>query len=439
MKSHTLGFRLALAAAVVAAAAGCDDFLEVRNPAVVEATAIDPVADAPVLAASAFQNFATYYGSAVVYSGWFTSEIWVGDTFPTRNEYGRRLIDDRNATHNGDIWFPLSRSVSSAENVLDLAGGAAGAEQSVHIARAAMTSGFSILLMAEHFCRGTIASGGQPGPELSTEQMLNLAVERLTRAIAVGTAASTATGPGTTAATRAAAGNIANAARVGLGRAHLQAGRHAEAIAAVNAVPAAFRFDVPFVDDAGNRGRLGNGVFFFSGGGAREAIVVPPVYRQMGVNLDLAAADRVGDPRIPFNDAGRDAQDATLRLWNQQKYPNYASPIRLASGLEARYIVAEAQLKTGNPAAALTLIGERRTAGQQDAFAGTGDAAILAELMAQRSRDFWLEGKRMGDFRRNPGSVPNVLGPNDAYYKPAVGTMGDQTCFPIPAFEFENR
>ncbi|CAN5728335.1 hypothetical protein BH23GEM3_BH23GEM3_01730 [soil metagenome] len=438
MKLYTKGFRLALTAAVVATAAGCDDFLEVRNPNVVEATAIDPVADAPVLAASAFQNFATYYGSAIVYSGWFTHEIWVGDTFPTRNEYGRRLIDDRNVTHNGEIWFPLSRAVSSAESVLDLAGGAPGADQSVHIARAAMTSGFSILLMAEHFCRGTVAQGEVAGPELNTQQMLDLAIERLNRAITVGTAAATATGPGTTGTTRADAGNIANAARVGVARAHLQAGRNAEAIAAVANVPANFRFDVPFVDDAGNRGRLGNGIFFFSGGGAREAIVVPPVYRAMGVNLDLAPAAQEGDPRITYADAGRDAQDATLRLWNQQKYPSYASPIRLASGLEARYIVAEAELKQGSPVAALTLINERRAAGEQGVFAGAGDA-VLAELMAQRSRDFWLEGKRLGDFRRNPGAVPNVLGPSDEYYKPAVGTMGDQTCFPIPAFEFDNR
>jgi hypothetical protein len=416
-----------LTATVVLGAAGCDSLLEVRNPNVVEASAIDPVTDAPVLSQSAFQNFTVFYGSAIVYSAFFTHEAWVGDTFPTRNEFGRRLIDDRNGTHNAELWFPLGRAASTADNVLTLAGDAPGADASVHIARAAMTAGFSVLLMAEMFCRGTVAEGATPGPVLDTNAMLNRAVERFTRAIAVGTAASTATGAGHTNATRAEALQIASASRVGAARAHLQAGRNAEAIAAASAVPAGFvRFDVPHVDDAGNRARLGNTVFFFSAGGSRENLVVPPVYRAMN------------DPRVTFRDAGRLAQDGTLRLWSQTKYPTWASPIRLASALEARYIIAEARLKTGNPADALTLIAERRTAGNQGAFVGAG-AAVLAELMSQRSRDFWLEGKRMGDFRRNPGAVPNILGPSDPYYKDAIGDIGDQTCWVVPAFEVERN
>ncbi len=416
-----------LTATVVLGAAGCDSLLEVRNPNVVEASAINPVTDAPVLSQSAFQNFTVFYGSAIVYSAFFTHEAWVGDTFPTRNEFGRRLIDDRNGTHNGELWFPLGRAASTADNVLTLAGDAPGADASVHIARAAMTSGFSVLLMAEMFCRGTVAVGTEPGPVLDTNAMLNRAVERFTRAIAVGTAASTATGTGHTNATRAEALQFASASRVGAARAHLQAGRNAEAIAAASAVPAGFvRFDVPHVDDPGNRGRLGNTVFFFSAGGSRENLVVPPVYRAMN------------DPRITFFDAGRFAQDGTLRLWSQTKYPGWASPIRLASALEARYIIAEARLKTGNPADALTLIAERRTAGNQGAFVGAG-AAVLAELMSQRSRDFWLEGKRMGDFRRNPGAVPNILGPSDPYYKDAIGDISDQTCWVVPAFEVERN
>ncbi|CAN5613231.1 hypothetical protein BH23GEM6_BH23GEM6_27090 [soil metagenome] len=426
MKAYSRSLGSLLTAAVVLGATGCDDLLEVRNPNVVEASAIDPETDAPVLSRSAFQNFATFYGSAAVYSGWFTHEIWVGDTFPTRNEYGRRLIDDRNGTHNAELWFPLGRAASSADNVLSLAGGAPGAEQSVDIARAAMTAGYSVLLMAELFCRGTVAEGVNPGPLLQTADMLNRAVERFQQAITVGTAASTATGTGHTAATRTEGGNIANASRVGMARAHLQAGRNAEAIAAATNVPANFRFDVPFVDDAGNRGRLGNGVYFFSAGGSREAVVVPPVYRAMN------------DPRITWVDAGRDAQDGTLRLFSQTKYDSWASPIRLASGLEARYIIAEARLKTGNPADALALINERRAVGEQGVFVGAGDA-ILGELMAQRSRDFWLEAKRMGDFRRNPGAVPNILGPSDPYYKEGIGDIHDQTCMPVPAFEVERN
>jgi starch-binding outer membrane protein, SusD/RagB family len=420
----------ALAAAVVLTAAGCDDFLEVRNPNVVVAELIDPVTDAPVLSRSAFQNFATYYGSHIVYAAWFTHEAWVGDTFPTRNEYGRRLMDDRNTTHNGEIWFPLSRAVRSAEDVLRLAGGAAGADQSVDIARASMTSGFSMVLMAEGFCRGTVWQADGPGPVMNTVQMLDMAVERFNRAITTGAAAATATGAGHTAASRAEADSIVRASRVGLARAHLQAGRNADAIAAATPVAtgaAAWAFRVAYVDDQGNRGRLGNTVFFYGAGGSREALVVPPIYRALN------------DPRVPFADAGRNAQDGVLRLWTQRKYPAWNSPIRLASALEARYIIAEARLKTGTTADAVALINERRAVGGEGAFTGTTTESLLAELMRQRSIDFWLEGKRMGDFRRNPGAVPWILGPGDAYYKPQLGAMGNDTCWPIPAQEYERN
>lgn len=59
--------------------------------------------------------------------------------------------------------------------------------------------------------------------------------------------------------------------------------------------------------------------------------------------------------------------------------------------------------------------------------------------MTQRSRDFWLEGKRMGDYRRHPGSVIGVLESGSAYYKPGVGDVGDQTCWPVPDDEFLNN
>jgi hypothetical protein len=77
--------------------------------------------------------------------------------------------------------------------------------------------------------------------------------------------------------------------------------------------------------------------------------------------------------------------------------------------------------------------------GEQPAFVGVGTNAILAELMDQRSRDFWLEGKRTGDFRRNPGAVPYVPATGQPYYKPEQGAVRDNTCFPVPRVEIDNN
>ena len=186
---------------------------------------------------------------------------------------------------------------------------------------------------------------------------------------------------------------------------------------AVSGVATGFVYNVPYVDDAGNRTRMGNGVFFFSFGGSRESLVVPPHYREMN------------DPRIKFIDAGKDAQDGVLRYWTQRKFDNWAAPAPLASGLEARYIEIEAGQNAANM---LTFINERRAVGGQAPISTTNIQELMAELMAQRSRDFWLEAKRMGDWRRNPGSVPHILQPGNNYYKPAVGDVQNQTCMPIP-------
>jgi hypothetical protein len=125
----------------------------------------------------------------------------------------------------------------------------------------------------------------------------------------------------------------------------------------------------------------------------------------------------------------------------QTKFTSYADPIRLASGLEAQYIVAEATLQGGGgTAAALSLISTRRAAGGQGAYSGpTDNVSVLQELLNQRARDFWMEGKKLGDLRRNPSvSLSSVLtDPVGAAFYTSVGggTFGDTFCAPIPPEE----
>lgn len=398
---------VAVLAVLVPSLTACDvNFFEVENPNVIDASSVDAVADGAIFSRSAFQTLAAGFASGyAVYTAWFSNEAWVGDTFPTRNEFGRRLIDDRNGTHSGSVFFPLARAIAQAEQVMEILG--EEPDQELNLARAALTSAYGLTFEGEGFCEGTLPGpGGEPGPLMTPTELLEAAVDRFDRAIQFGSAAS-----------ESEAADITMAARVGKGRALLQLGRGAEAAQAVAGVPSSFVFNIAYVDDAGNRGRLGNGVYSFSLGGGREALVVSPAYREMN------------DPRITFIDSGHNAQDGVLRFWSQRKYDNWAAPIRLASGLEARYIEVEA---SGNAGSLLTFVNERRAAGNQAPLTTTDTNVLMAELMAQRSRDFWLEGHRMGDWRRHPSLVPNILEPGDNYYKPAVGTVSDQTCMPLP-------
>jgi starch-binding outer membrane protein, SusD/RagB family len=407
------GASFAMALALTTSA--CDDFLTVDNPTVVEAAAVDPIADAAVFANSAQQNLATAYGWLIMYSGWFTHETRVVETFPTRHEFGRRAITDTNASLNGDVWSPLSVARASADNVVRTLTGTPG-ENSVHLARASMIAGHSVLLMAEHFCVGTISGANNvPGPPLNEQQMLQAAVDRFTRAIEVGRSVNTA-----------ASLAVANAALVGRARAHLRLGNAAQSLADAQAVPAGFVFNLNYIDDVGSRTRLSNRMWQFTAD--RGSIGVAPAFR-------------VNDPRVPQLAPGQHPFNAFEgaaqgEFFVQQKYPNYAAPIRLASRLEADYIAAEAQ----GVAAMLAMIQARRTASNQGPYIGPVDPqSVLREFLWQKHLDFYLEARRMGDFRRHPNAITALPAANSPYWIQGFGPYGTDTCWPLPRAETDNN
>jgi hypothetical protein len=401
--------RLVLAVVLAGAGGGCADFVTVDNPNVVNEDGIDPVRDADVLSRSAFQDFATANGDLILHSAWLTTELWVGDSSEDRNQFGRREVIDANARLNTDLWQRFARGLATSENVGDLLGAAAEAPR-LSLARVRLAAGFTYLNMSEAFCQG-VARGGPP---LDRAAMLAQAAERLADARTAGLAAGGAEG-----------GQIATAAAVGLARTHLNAGRRAEAAQAAALVPAGFEFLLYNIDDAANRARLGNKLYEATVD--RAAAVVPPVYRAM--------ADG-GDTRIRYRDRGVNAYDGFLRFFSQEKYASWAAPYRLASGLEARYLAVEAR---NEPAEMLAFVNERRAAGSQAAITPGTPAQMLAALMEQKSRDFWLEGRRIGDWRRNGDAVPNVIAAGSAYYKPASGPVRDGRCIPLPLAETSNN
>jgi len=404
---------LALTLAAAIAAGGCDSFLDVQNENTLEADAIDPETDGPMLAASVYQDFISdAWADIPIYTAWFTNEARVGDTFPTRNSVGRRDVQGGN-THLNSIWNAIHGSIQFARNV---ATAIEPAGNTIHLARTWFVSGFSILLMAENFCEGTIAeSTTVPRGPMTTVQLLDSAIADLTRAKTIAEAAG-----GSDALA------LAMAAQVGIARAHLQAGRRPEAAAAAAVVPDDFLYELWHLDDPNNR-NLGNNVWSFSE--ARISLVVGPEWREM--------ADS-GDTRIAYVDMGRVAQDGVLQFYRQDKYKGWGSFERFASGLEARYIEVEANQ---NPTEMLAFINERRAVGDQGDMAATTDLNVLmAELMDQRARDFWLEGRRLADWRRNPNFVPYIIpAGDDTYYKDGLGPVRDFTCWDVPENEKENN
>jgi len=410
IRNRFLGVALAGAAMSMAA---CDDFLEVKNPNNLEAEAVDPERDARMLSLSAYQSMVADHGEITVYGAWFTNEARVGDTFPTRNEFGRRDIPYDNTHISGDLWNDQHENMQFARTTI---ASIEAAGNNIDLARAYFTAGWSMMQVGLHFCEGTIAADWRtPRGPISSAAMLDSAIAYYTKAQQIAAGLNTTDGTA-----------LANAALVGIARSHLQNGNKSGAVAAASQVPASFSYNFPHFDDPNNRARLGNWIWQYSD--SRIALVVGDEWRAM------AAA---GDTRIAFTDMKRPAQDGVLNFFRQAKITGWGSADRIASGLEARYIIEEANM---NPATMLAFINERRAVGKQTPLTGGTAQELLRELMEQKGRDFWLEGKRVADFRRLGHVVPYVLETGPNYYKDVQGgVVGNQTCWPVPRSELENN
>lgn len=405
---------------LAAASLACDSFLEVQDPTVIDAETIDPIQDLPTLASSALQDLYDGLDNFIVYGAWFSGEMYVGDTFPTRNDIGRRVVEFTNGTLNNDVYQPIALAISTNERVLELLEESGAVNEEIE-ANANFASGYAILFEAESFCQVVISSGPHNlGAGITPEQAMTEAIARFDAAIA--------------AADEADNDTIKLAAYVGKARAHLFLGERDQAVQAAAQVPADFNFTVPKVDDPSFRGRLGNTVWNFTL--ARSSLVVPPYYQGLE------------DPRIEFRlwlndeDEPIKSQGNNFDFYGQDKYPGWAASLRLASGLEARYIAAEAELALGNDAPALALIAERTEAESKDGddVDFLDDTGTLVQLLDQKARDFWLEGTHLGDWRRNPSSTPYVAPAGSPYYASDVGgNFGNVTCFPVPQEEVDNN
>jgi len=426
---------VALASAVVVAA-GCDEFLDVPSEQNLEAEAVDEERDRTVLSLSAFQAFVSDYGNMVVSIAWFSNEARVGDTFPTRNEFGRRDIPANGAQSAewGDMHDAAQfarttiRSIEAAGNNIDLA-------------RAYFTAGWGLLFVAELYCEATVAENWTtPRGPMTSAQVMDTAIAHFQKANDIAKAL-----------TGTEASNMATASLVGMARGHLFNGRKAQASSVAGQVPASFTYNLLHLDDASNRARLGNDIWSFSE--SRISLVVGDEFRDIancgeyrptptrltnGSSSLCPLNSPTGDPRAAYVDMGRVAQDGVLRFYRQAKIAGWGSPDRLASGLEAQYIKVEAD---ANPTAMLDFINARRAVGRQTAIAATTDMnTLLRALMEQKTRDFWLEGKRIGDLRRLGESiVPYIIPPGNNYYKPELGLVGNQVCWPVPQSEINNN
>ncbi|HEX5831167.1 MAG TPA: hypothetical protein VFY16_09310, partial [Gemmatimonadaceae bacterium] len=201
---------------------------------------------------------------------------------------------------------------------------------------------------------------------------------------------------------------VLNLARVGRARALLGLARFADAATSVAAVPTAY----VFATDA-SAAVQPNGVFDVINN--RRQLTVADREGTNGLDFRSAA-----DPRVPTDFVGT-TPGGTGDIHGFSRYASLAAPITLASGVEARLIEAEAMLRAGDAAGALTILNALRAT--MPGLAPLGDAGSEAARVDQlfRERAFWLfaTGHRQGDLRRlvrQYGRPPDSVFPSGPYF-----------------------
>jgi hypothetical protein len=287
------------------------------------------------------------------------------------------------------------------------------------VATTAAYSGYAHLFHAEAMCE-TAFDGG---PRLTPEGVLVRAEARFGRALEAAQAAGDE--------------EVLDLARVGRARARLGLARREgtlvrpeklqEAAEDARRVGDGFRWLARYSSVSS---RTENHVWSGSGPGSSAFFSVGAPYRN-------ASFDGVPDPRLPVVDTGEETDEGLgIPFWQQQKYASPSDPIEVASWEEARLMVAEAELESGNVQAAVDIVNElHRRVGLPDTFSSSDPELVMEQLIYERRAELFLEGQLLGDQRRY-----------DLPFSPPVGattargfTYGTTRCFPLPDVETQNN
>lgn len=398
---------------VVLSISACGDFFDniisVEVPDRVVREVLDDPAHASLFGASVQGSFECALSSAIVANGAFTDELIVvhvlaggyhaydrRDPSPAGGLTGAYAMDD---CTGGGFYTPLSTARWFADDLLaklDRWTDAQVPKRQALLARTAAYAGYSLILLGEAMCSATL----DIGPELAPAQLFEQAEARFDRAI--------------TAAQTAGTSDVLNMARVGRARARINQGKGAGAVEDARAVPRDFVFLATRA----------------AGHATRENAVFVGVTRTRGISVGVEEPFRdvtwqgVPDPRVPVVASG--VTVAGIPYFDQRKYNNEAASIPIARWEEAQLIIAEVQ----GGQTAIDIINDVHARARIPAFSANASdaAAIRAQVIEERRREFFLEGHRAGDRRRfKLPLIPPVGTPF-----PFGGVYGSSVCYPLP-------
>lgn len=402
--------------------AGCgalDDLLSVEAPSRVVANDLEDPSAADLLVASVANEFRcmwTHYvaGSALVGNemGEATATtiltIWDSRIHDTSG-YGAQYASADCGSGQPALYLPMSRTRWLGDQVIVSLEGwddASVTDRSQKIGEVALYTAYTYLLFGESFCDDEITFDG--GPRQSRAVTWQTAVTLFDQAIASGSSA------------------VANAARVGKGRALVNLGQYSQAASAVSSVPEGFSWTLPY---SNAQSVTRNKMWELN---VRDAeMTIEPMFRDMQF-------EGVPDPRFGVTDAGVTGVGSSIPIFTADKYSSADSPHQVASWEEAQLIIAESLARAGgapNLSDAVDIINVLHdNAGIPD-FTSTDQAEILAQIEYEREAEFFLEGHHLYDLTR----FNQALVPAPGVDHPFGALYGDEICFDLPAVEFQNN
>ncbi len=391
--------------------------LQQSNPDQLAASAVYLPGNAQLIVNSSRGDFECAYNEYIVSSGTFMDELAAAisntinfdldrRTLTSGENYGTSTCTDQ---QYAAVYTPLS--VARATN--DTAVGhlerwtdAQVPNRSALIGVASTYAGYSLVLLGEGMCTAAI----NLGPELTDAQIFAQAKSRFDTAVA--------------AATRAGDTTTLRLALLGRARTELDLGNSSAAALDAGRIPPGFEVDIQH-DPTQTR---------------RQNLVFIQTQLNQYASVDTSIQNlfaATNDPRIAVTSTGQLGSDGHTMIVFPNKDATVTAPQAVAKYSEAQLIIAENDVNTGDLNGAIAIINTLQAANGQPAFnpAPATKANVMAEIVDQRRREFFLEGHRLGDIRRY--GLPLAPATGAPYVN--GGVYGNESCFPLPDVERINN
>ena len=409
---------------VMLSSIGCDSLLEVELPGDI---ALERTTDpdlAVLITNSVLSTLECAVSSHHAASGLFGTEMQHGSGvsstglgYRSPNAGGQNFTcidrDDLGVSNSGAQYVAMANGRDMTRVVEDaIADGSPYPNANFHLAYRAIYTAYAMTIFGEAHCGAVL----EPiGPLLQPAQVLTEAEVWFTKGLVAAQAAGETT--------------AVNLAMLGRARVRLALGKMAEASADAAAVPPGFVFHVT---RAGTPVTRNNIVWKFTW--KTKSWTIDPMWQNLTVQ-------GVPDPRVEVQDMETATLDGFLPLFNPVKYQDNDAQERMASWEEAQLIIAEAEL---GQTAVDRINAVRQTHTGLPLYTPVDvndDDEILNQVIEDRAREFFLEGRVFADMVRfrDTGKTVGLIEFQEGFEPRRIYTYQPIYCMPVPAREFENN